>query len=355
VDTQTTNNERFLRNLYAHGPFRGHGFCCSPELVPVTPPTEGDYTLANQPLKTWVPKIIENYERRRCFLAEVGDDSIPMARVGTATHIYAAAFGCPVHRYEDSNPAALPLVRTAAEADRLPEPDIWTSPTLYRVFEMARLVQAELGSDVCLGPPDVQSGFDTACLVWNKEDLFCAMMDDSEKAAVHGLVARCASLLRRFLTEFRREFPNTSPCHCPNVWAPPETAPWLSNDECGAFGNGVFREFCLPELVDLSRTFGGLGMHCCAAAEHQFPLFNEIPGFHAFNRVAARQGYDPILDHFAGPQAPVHVLGWVGDDVIERLVRAAPAGTRFIFERSFKTADEAKAWYARMRQLSPRG
>ena len=109
----------------------------------------------------------------------------------------------------------------------------------------------------------------------------------------------------------------------------------------------------LPELVDLSRTFGGLGMHCCADAEHQFPSFRKIPNFYAFNRVAAKHGYDPILEHLGGPQGPVHVL-WSDDTTIERLIKTAPEGTRFIFNRSFEEVDEAKAWLEKMRKISPR-
>lgn len=101
--------------------------------------------------------------------------------------------------------------------------------------------------------------------------------------------------------------------------------PWLSNDECGAFSAGMFEDFCLPELADLSQTFGGLGMHCCAKAEHQFESFKKIPHFYAFNRVATKGvGYAPLLDHFTGIEAPVHVLAWIAERDIEYLIRKAP-------------------------------
>lgn len=80
------------------------------------------------------------------------------------------------------------------------------------------------------------------------------------------------------------------------AWAPPEMGPWLSNDECGAFSTVMFEELCLPEFVDLAETFGGLGMHCCAGAEHQFESFRKIPGFYTFNRVAAQRGYASLAD-----------------------------------------------------------
>lgn len=104
------------------------------------------------------------------------------------------------------------------------------------------------------------------------------------------------------------------------------------------------------EHPDLAGTFGGLGMHCCADAEHQFELFKKIPGFYGFNRVAARRGWDPLIEHFGGPEAPVHVLGWIDEDAIMRLRQIAPEGARFIFELMGAELDDAKSWLSRMRR-----
>jgi hypothetical protein len=241
-------------------------------------------------------------------------------------------------------------VRTAREADALVEPAIEGSRQLSRVIELGHLAKKELGEDAFLGPCDVQSGFDTASLVWNKEDFMLAMVDEPE--AVKRLVGKCAHLLGTFLARLREEFPRLSPCHCPAAWSPPEMGPWLSNDECGAFGNAHFEEFMLPELVDLAETFGGLGMHCCADAEHQFPLFRRIPNLYGFNRVAARHGYEPILEHFGGPEGPVHVLGFIGEDEMQRLIDAAPQGTRCIFVYDTEDVEVAKRWLNRMRTVA---
>jgi len=349
------SNETFLRNIYEQGPLQGHGFCCQPAYDP--PPCElgnGDYTTSALPVDRWVPTAVANYRKQLDMLEAMEHDGVPSAKLTTGTHIYAAAFGCDVHATDEDPPFALPVAHNAAEAERLAEPDIWQSPSLARVFELAERLQAELGRDAYLSPPDVQSGFDTACLVWNKEDLYCAMLMEDERDAVKRLVDKCARLLKTFLGELRREFPQMHPGHCPGTWVPPDMGIWLSNDECGAIGNETFEEFCLPELVDLADTFDGFGMHCCADAEHQFELFKRIPGFYAFNRVAARHGYQPILDHFGGPGNPVHVLAWVDPQETERLIREAPQGTRFIFEATGLELDEAKAWYAKMRELSPR-
>ncbi len=357
LSPRAERNERFLRNIYERGPFQGHAFCVNPPQVPGFETPRGAYTLTARPLTDWVPWVLENYRRQVEWHAALADDGLPVARLICGTHLYAAAFGCRVHTFTDSQPCALPFIRTPEEADRIEEPDIWKSPTLYRVFELGEAVRRELGPEAFLGPCDMQSGFDTASLIWNKEDLLCALAgEEEERAAVKRLVDKCARLYKRFLQELRREFPRMSWCHCPSAWSPPEMGPWLSNDECGAFGVEMFEEFCLPELVDLAETFGGLGMHCCALAEHQFPSFKRIPNFYAFNRVAAKggPGYPALLTHFAGPTAPVHVLGWVEETMIRRLVTEAPAGTRFIFQQALPDLEAAGGWLERMRALSPR-
>jgi len=345
MDSRIATNEAFLRNLYSRGPFERHAFCVNANAVSLL--ELGDYTVREGPIERWVPWVVENYERQVRMLEAVGDDSVPVARLSTGTQLYAAAFGCRVHEYADTNPCALPLVRTAAEADAIVEPTIDESRQLSRVIELGHLVQEALGKEAFLGPCDVQSGFDTASLIWSKEDFMLAMVDEPE--AVKRLVGKCAHLLSAFLGRLREEFPRLSPCHCPAAWAPPEMGPWLSNDECGAFGNAHFEEFVLPELVELSETFGGLGMHCCADAEHQFPLFRRIPGLYAFNRVPARRGWDPILEHFSGPEAPVHVLGWCAEHDAERLMWEAGEATRFIFVLDADDAEAGKRWCERMR------
>ncbi|MGB9578374.1 MAG: hypothetical protein ACPL3S_03810, partial [Halothiobacillaceae bacterium] len=349
----------FLRNLYTGSPFQRHGFTSAPALVATYEHPYGDYTVSQEPVQAWVPWVVENYRRQLALAEALDDDTVPVARLSTGTHIYAAAFGCRVHSPGDYPCFALPLVHTATEADRLEEPDLWKSPSLYRVFELAHLVEQELGKDVWLGPCDMQTGFDTACLIWNKEDLFCAMIDPEAKESVKRLVAKCAHLLKTFLLELKQEFPQMVLSGCPDVWAPPDLGPWPSNDECGAVNTALFEEFMLPELVDLAETFGSLGMHCCATADHQFASFRRIPNFYAFNRVAppgrGPEGFDGALQQLGGPQGPVFVIGWATEEIVAHLLQAAPAGTRFIFQQQpVQDLAEGQRLLERMRALADR-
>jgi hypothetical protein len=353
--TALVTNEDKLRRLYVETDASGVAFCAKPVPTPIYNLPHGDYTLSDRPVDEWVPWVVADYERHVAMQAAVGDDSVPIAKLTTCTHIYAAAFGSPIEHFEgqETNPCAVPFIKTAAEADKLEQPRVESSPTLSRVIELGQKVRDRLGPDAYLGPPAMLTGFDTACLIWDKTELYCAMMDDEGRQSVKRLAAKCAGLFKEYLTILRREFPRMSPLHCPGVWCPPELGPWMSNDECGAVSTEMFEAFMLPEMVDLAETFGGIGMHCCADAEHQFASFRKIPNFYSFNRVAARQGYSPLLDHLAGPGSPVHVLAWIGQEDVRTLLSLAPEGTRFIFQQFCDEADEARAWYDQMHALRP--
>jgi hypothetical protein len=351
--TDFSKNEAFLRSLYKGETFERHGFICVPQFDTLITHPDYDYTISDKPIENWVPHVVENYKKQVAFAEAVGDDTVPFTFMLTGTHIFPAAFGCEVHSFENDKPCAKPLVFSAEEADKLEIPDIWKTPVLNRIFELARLVQKELGDDVYIGPPDLQTGFDAASLIWNKTDFLCALIDPNEQPAAKRLAAKCARLFKTFLTEYRKEFPKAIPSHYPEVWAPPEMGPWMSNDECGAMNPDMFEQLALPEILDLSETFGSVGMHCCADAEHQWKNFNKIPNFYAFNRGPA--GMKVLLDNFSGYSSPVYVMGSYSEAIspeLEYFFDNAPEGTRAIIVNHGLNVDESKIWLDKMKTRS---
>jgi uroporphyrinogen-III decarboxylase len=310
---------------------------------------EGDFAISDKPLSSWIPGIVRNYESRLLRHEALNDDAVPYASLWTGTEIFAAAFGCAVHMYPDSPARALPLVRTADEADKLHIPKLTARP-LDRVFEAARQVLDRLGPDVPIGVPDIQSPFDIAALIWNKEDMFAAMYESPD--SVHRLVEKCCRFLTDFITVFKQEFPNCNLCHCPYAWAPPESGCWLSEDEVGSLSAAMFREFCLPNLAELSATFGGLYMHCCADADHQYAGFAEIPNFRGLNRVFQASGPRPAVEKFTN--GTVLVLSWMDEQTVNRILDMAVPGSRFLFNMPVQPVDDAKRTYEHLRERCPR-
>lgn len=337
-------SRQFLTDLFNHRTSR-HGIAFNPAL----PRCEaGDFTLTDRPLSDYLPHFTRMYERRIEWHEKIGDDAVPYVSLNTNTGVFAAAFGCPVHEYAaDTNAAAMPIVWTAAEADALEQPDL-AAPTIERIMAMADLLQRELGPDVCIGVPDIQSPLDIAALVWQKEAFLIAMFDQPD--AVHRLIDKCYHLLVKFLEAFSRQVGDVNLSHCPYAWAPPEMGCWLSEDEVGAISLEAFREFAQPTLRRLSDHFGGIFIHCCAAADHQYPGFAELPNLRAINRVFQYPpGPQPAIERFSG--GSVFMQAWLDEQQVRRFIEMAQPRTRYLFNPSANDLDHARRMFDRLRPL----
>lgn len=347
MDARITRNRQLLSKLFA-GPFPGHALIMDPEAEPQ--PFPGDIASSDQPLTAWLDWSLRAYEAAWERGETLDDDSVPQAIPGTGTQIFAAAFGSPVHVYEDSPPCALPAVQTAREADALVTPDPF-APPLDRVWEYAGMLRDRLGPDTIIRVPDIQSPFDIAALIWRKEAFYLALVDDP--AAVKRLVGKCQELLTRFLQEWQREFSPCSLAHCPNAWAPPELGCWLSEDEAGVLSVPMFEGFCLPSLQELSAAFGGLFVHCCATADHQYDSFRKVANLRGMNRVFQSPGPGPAIEAFSGET--VLMVAWTPEDQVHEMLDLAQPDTRFLFNMSAQPLDEARRTYDRLRERCPRG
>jgi hypothetical protein len=256
-----------------------------------------------------------------------------------------------VYEGEDTNAASTPLVRTVEEADSLGEPSIDGSPTLRRVLELAVMMADDLGPEVPVAVPDIQSPFDIAAMVWRKEDFYVACAVEPE--AVLRLVGKCERLLTRFLDRYLDLLPNVNMCHCPRAWSPPDLGIWLSEDEVGAISPDTFERLSLPSLTRLSERYGGISIHCCARAEHQFPSFRKLPGLRAWQRVFAdERGAQVALESW--PETPF-VVAWQSEEAVMHLAELAPHGMRFLLNMEAQASlDESRALLERLRQTFPR-
>ncbi len=336
-------NRQFQRDLFS-GPFPGHAVCFDrPPLVD----SPGDVTTSERPVSDWVPSLVASYQAWVEQTEALGDDAVPMVPMTTHTGIFAEAFGCRVVPFQDSNAAALPFLHTAAEADALPTPHWSDGRGLARWWQLAELLRAELGPDVPLSGPDIQSPFDIAALIWNKEELFLAMVDSPE--AVLGLVAKTYAVLTGFLDDFRAAFPQHNVIHCPSAaFAPPELGCSLSEDEAGSLSPAMFERFCLPSLVAMSERYGGMFMHCCAKADAHYPLFARVPRLRGLNRVFQYPpGPGPALEQFAAET--VHMVAWRDEAGIAELLNLARPDTRFLFDLGWQPLDSAAACLDRLR------
>lgn len=297
----------------------------------------------------WPDKARERIERkwaeyevlcRKTDLVE--DDRVPYISNQTGTEIFAEAFGCAVHRPEDNMPFALPKVQSAAEADRIRTPELSASSLAY-LFDMADELYRRGGPGVVMKPVDLQSPMDIVALIWEKADLCCALVESPD--AVRALAAKAGDLLVAFFDEWTRRYGTTFVAHYPDYVMHGGIS--MSVDEVGALSPDMFRDFFRDELVSLSRRFGGLGIHCCADARHQWGNFRDLPGLKVMNHNAppVREAREYLLDalrFYAGTAAQMPV-GWTPDGNPETWPRQFPAGARVIFEAPAQDASSAAA------------
>jgi hypothetical protein len=273
----------------------------------------------------------------------VDDDFVPHLDLFTGTEIFAEAMGCPVHRPENDMPFALPLVHSAAEADKIKVPELSRS-TLAYLFEMADEVQRRAGKGPLFRLPDIQSPMDIAALIWDKSDLYIALTETPR--AVVELAARVRRLLVAFLDEWLARYGRQFIAHFPTYYM--DRGLTLSEDEVGAVGTEAFEEFFLPELAELSHRYGGIGVHCCANARHQWPAFKKIPGLKLLNIVHNAQMCRGAQEFFATHCVQMH--NWAGDGPPRTWPARFPKGSRIVIELAAETREQAAELAATMKE-----
>ena len=275
------------------------------------------------------------YERQVARMAWLRDDSLPYLHVHTGTEIFAEAFGCNVYFPDDNMPFALPLVRSAEEAAKLKTPELSTSSLAY-LFDMADELAKRAGNGALVQIIDIQSPMDIAALIWDKATFYPALLEAPE--AVVELADKVKQLLTTFLDTWFARYGAEFIAHYPAYYMPIGIT--LSEDEIGAVSRRVFDKLFLPELTELSERHGGIGIHCCAHAKHQWEGFKHIPNLRLLNLNQPMEVLRESYPVFAGiPQMPI------GDEADEAWLRPAryPDGSRVVIQATAETRDAALA------------
>ena len=197
------------------------------------------------------------------------DDLVPYLPVNTGTEIFAEALGCEVYRPDDNNPFAIPFVKTARDAERIKTPRLEDTPLMHAVRDRRRVAPPRRAGCVLLKMVDMQSPMDIVAQIWDKTDLFVAMLETPD--AVIELAAKARTLQTAFLDEWFRRYGAEHIAHYPDYYV--RKGVTMSVDEVGSVNSRMFRRFFLDELDALSERYGGIGIHCCANSEHQWPGF----------------------------------------------------------------------------------
>jgi hypothetical protein len=275
-----------------------------------------------------------DYQRQMRRAAWLDDDAVPHLNMLTGTEIFAEAFGCRVHRPSDNMPFALPLIHSAAEVDRIRVPELSASSLAY-LFDMAGELQRR-APEAVFRLPDVQSPMDIAALILEKTAFFTALIESPD--ALRELAGKVRALLTAFLDEWFRRYGTRYVAHYPDYFMTGGMT--LSEDEVGAVNPEMFDEFFLPELAALSQRYGGIGMHCCANARHQWPGFLRIPNLRVLNICQPLEVATATYPFFG--RGPLHWHGNIASGPVETWPRQYPAEARFVIETQAQTPEDAR-------------
>ena len=89
-------------------------------------------------------------------------------------------------------------------------------------------------------------------------------------------------------------------------------------------------------------------VHCCAAADHQYANFARIPNLRGLNRVFQYPpGPGPALDRFS--DSAVLIQAWLGEKEIDAFLVQSRPETRFFFELTPLSIEDAKPVVERVR------
>lgn len=217
-------------------------------------------------------------------MEKLPDNTVPYLCMITGTEIFAEAFGCPVHKPENDNPFAMPLIKDVSEWHKIKVPRL-EDTNLIRLFDMADHLKARVGKDALLSLPDIQTPIDVAALIWEKSDFYASMFE--EEPAVKELSCMIKEFMFTFLDEWFRRYGKEFIAHYPEYYMPSGIT--VSEDEIGIVSSDMYKEYFQEELHEFATRYGAIGIHCCATSDHQWENLRQVPNLKVLNLCAMRR------------------------------------------------------------------
>ena len=284
------------------------------------------------------------YEAQTKRTEWLDDDSLPYLNVYTGTEIFAEAFGCQVHRPDDNMPFALPLIHSASDVSRIKVPDLDTPP-IALLFTMADELRRRAGPDALLRMVDIQSPLGISALICEKTAFYTALIEDPD--ALLELSGKVMAFLTAFLDEWFSRYGVGFIAHYPVYYMSQGVT--LSEDEIGAVSMESFRLLFLPQLKQLSERYGGIGIHCCANARHQWDALSSVPDLKLLNLVQPKDVLREAYSFFAARVPQMH--SWCGDGDPVGWLGRLPSDARVVLQVDAENEDHARKLSEQMRAV----
>ena len=128
----------------------------------------------------------------------------------------------------------------------------------------------------------------------------------------------------------------------------------MSIDEIGNVSAAMYEEFFEQEIIELADRYGGIGIHCCADAKHQWKFIKEVPGLRMLNLYQPEPVLDESYPYFKDVTAmwPANLEHNVAQRLHNKRKEAYPEGSRLVIveyadskEDAIRLADRLKTEY----------
>ena len=275
------------------------------------------------------------------------DDYIPYMSVTSGTEIFAEAFGAGVHRPYDNMPFAIPFITSPLQAEKIKVPKLEDTP-LMLLFSIADELVKRGGRDIPLQLPDMQSPMDVVAQIWDKTDLFPSMIEAPE--AVIELAEKVKTLQFEFLDRWFSQYGTSYIAHFPAYYM--EGGITFSVDEIGSVSTDMYSEFFADELNEMSRRYGGIGIHSCSDSKHQWENIRKTEGLVMINICRPEKLLDESYEFFKETAAmwPINMRNNIGTTLTRKRRKEYPEGCRMVITESVISKDDAIRLASEMRE-----
>lgn len=237
--------------------------------------------------------------------ADVGDDFVPHLQVNQGVTVFASAFGCEVEYFEHTLPWAHPVILSDDPPEQVYElpPASVTDGQLGTILEWGDYFVERTAGRYSLALTDLQGPLDSSYQVWEPAAFMVAMYTNPKE--VHHLMRQMTDLIITFVHEQRSRVPEFMPCHFPPVWLPDGRGISMSDDCLAVLSPGLYEEFALPYVNELSEEFGGVFIHSCGNFAHQLDNLEKVHKLRGLNFEVSETPFEAVWERFGGRTAIV--------------------------------------------------
>ena len=280
------------------------------------------------------------------FHLAVEDDHLPVVEASLGTGLVASAFGCNIHVYPDSPPAAgSSVLQNTSDVYDIEKPTVDSGwwPKQIRFVE-AFLDNLPEGVHIC--HPDIQSSFNSAHLI-RGNDIFLDFYDNPE--ALDVLLDLVTDYMIE-LTPYLKKMISTDTEWFFDWGSLYKGAIRISNCTMQMISPELYRNHILPRDKRFMKAVGGGRVHYCGNSGKVIDEFFKIPDISGLDYTV---GYHDLwsLAERAPKQLTLCYWGDPDSQTIKKLLQGDwPKKRNIIIRLNVSSAEEAKAYLKRFRQ-----